>query len=92
MARIWTIRANFPRQSSDLVEVVEAGSWPVAIGKAARAMKIRMKGSKITVMSLTMELTGHRAEPAASEPAQAEPVAAETDQPSVPADPINKLD
>lgn len=53
--RHYTVRGNFPRQKADLVETIEAGSWPAALGQAARAMKLRLKGHRIKVASFTIE-------------------------------------
>ena len=53
--RSYIVRGNFPKQKVDQVETIEAGSWPAALGQAARVMKSRMKGMKVKVASFTLE-------------------------------------
>ena|ERR1700691_2583706 len=73
--RTYTVRANFPTQQTDLVETVTGGSWPVALGMAARAMKKRMKGSRISAASFTLEQV--KIAPEASQGQQTQPQLAE---------------
>ena len=78
--RTYTIRGNFPRQGSDLVETVQAGTWPAALGLAARRMKQRMRGNRIKVASFTIEQVEAPAQAAAPVAEQASLPAAAAEQ------------
>jgi len=54
MAKSYTVRANFPTQGADLVQVVEAGGWPAALGLAARRMRNQLKGRRVKIASFTI--------------------------------------
>ncbi|MGH9429695.1 MAG: hypothetical protein ACRD2L_25700 [Terriglobia bacterium] len=55
MPRSYRIRANFPVQKAELVLDVQAGSWPAALGLAARKMKQQLKGRRVAAASFTIE-------------------------------------
>jgi hypothetical protein len=81
MAKGFKVVANFPTQKADLVEIVQGTSWTVALGRAARAMRKRLKGSRVRVASFVLEQV-EVAESVAAEGAVAQQAAQQVLQPA----------
>lgn len=64
------VMGNFPainKGGTEVTVVVEAGSWAVALGKAARAMRKQLKSRRVMVLSLMMQQIGHAGDGSVSE-------------------------